>query len=468
MLRAAAVDLGSNAIRVLIIDVKKTGQASVVLQHRYPLPMGRDVLAHGKITDASIDQLKIVFDSIKRAFEDHSVQRYRAVATAAFRDAANGHLVARQIEKENNIHLEVIDGVEEARLGRSALLRSVGRVPRSTLVFDLGGGSLEFSRAQNEISRSLPMGSRRLLALYAHLEGQVSKREVLLSVKEIGRDFRHFTRARAPAELALATGGNTRSLAKLFGLENCFSPTLSFHGFQANLVRMASEGAFTRAKRYGLRHDRAQTLVADGALLLALAEHFSIRQMVVPATGLRERLGQELCEPGYDAQKFKILSGSGALGVRYKHRLARMCTQVFQATAGSHGLYDVGLNMLWALSYMSDEFRSVEDFYRQPHITERKMQALGFEQASCAILVDVSNASRSIVLASGRKVPRSEDILGALLAISRGLVDCGARDLKAGCTWRRHLELNFSLARRLPSRLVRYLEWALQRPCRIL
>src|SRR2546428_4865997 len=116
MLSLAAVDVGSNAVRLLIVRLSDSGVLLASKFHRYALRLGSDVFAHGEVSEARLRALVDVFRDVARRLRQRRVQHYRAVATSAMRDAANRRQVLRRIDRQTGLRLEVISGVEEARL----------------------------------------------------------------------------------------------------------------------------------------------------------------------------------------------------------------------------------------------------------------------------------------------------------------------------------------------------------------
>lgn len=142
----AAVDAGSNAIRLSIVRVEASGTATVVDQHRYALRLGASTYGRGTIEARTISRLLVIFSDIAARMRRAGVERYRAVATAGLRDAANGAAVVRAIRRTTGVRLEIIDGAQESKLVHQALAAALGSIPRGALFMDMGGGSLELDR----------------------------------------------------------------------------------------------------------------------------------------------------------------------------------------------------------------------------------------------------------------------------------------------------------------------------------
>ena len=152
-MRVAAIDVGSNAIRLMMRQISSTGVATGAGYRRYALRLGTDVFRTGAVTRERAKELVTIFEDIAQRLDQRGVDKYRAVATSAMRDADNGSTLARRIKRQTGIDLEIIDGEQELRLARRVLIRSLGTLPPDALLIDLGGGSLEIERADRSVGQ---------------------------------------------------------------------------------------------------------------------------------------------------------------------------------------------------------------------------------------------------------------------------------------------------------------------------
>ena len=167
-MRFAAVDIGSNAVRLLFCQVRleKTGlvvkKISLV---RLPIRLGEDVFVKGSITEENISKLSKALQSFKLLSDVYEVESYRVCATSAMRDAKNGKAVVEQVKEESGIDIEIIDGKEEAQLIFDTNLVEKLDKDKTYLYVDVGGGSTEitiFSDGQKLVSKSFKIGTIRL------------------------------------------------------------------------------------------------------------------------------------------------------------------------------------------------------------------------------------------------------------------------------------------------------------------
>src|SRR5260221_9085916 len=187
MPRFAALDVGSNALRLRLIEASAPSGARApqlpllpadkesptgwreLLSLRAPVRLGSEVFVTGRLAPQSIGQACAALRQFREAMDQLGVDAYRATATSAVREAQNGATLVERARREASIELEVIEGVEEARLIQLAVVRRLKLEEKRALLVDVGGGSTELTyldRGQNAFSMSLPVGTGRLLETY--------------------------------------------------------------------------------------------------------------------------------------------------------------------------------------------------------------------------------------------------------------------------------------------------------------
>src|SRR6187549_488052 len=166
----AAIDIGSNAMRLLITNVVeqkgKETQFNKSALIRVPIRLGQDAFTVGEITEENIDRMVDAMKAFKLLMKVYKVEKYMACATSAMREAYNGKEVAEIIKKKADIKIEIIDGKKEAAIIASSDLHYLLRTEETYLFVDVGGGSTEFTLFSNGkmiVSRSFKAGTVRLL-----------------------------------------------------------------------------------------------------------------------------------------------------------------------------------------------------------------------------------------------------------------------------------------------------------------
>ena len=197
--KLAAIDIGSNAMRLLINYVYEIPGTEPVFNKtslvRMPIRLGEDVFIEKKISDKNAARLCDAMKAYKLMMEIYGVENYLAYATSAMREAENGNLVAKKIKKQTGIEIEIIDGNTEAELTFATELKNFVLDENNYLYVDVGGGSTELTLLANgkvANSKSFPVGTVRLLegkvekSVYAEMKKWVEENAKQLNVSLIG------------------------------------------------------------------------------------------------------------------------------------------------------------------------------------------------------------------------------------------------------------------------------------------
>lgn len=166
----AAIDIGSNAVRLLVSNViERKNKPTLFTKNamvRVPIRLGQDTFTHGSIGMPNQQRLINAMHSFKLLMEVHGVSHYMACATSALREAKNGAQLIDRIRKETEVAIELIDGKREAKIIAMTDLYDVMKSHKSYLFIDVGGGSTELTliqRGKTLASRSFKIGTVRLL-----------------------------------------------------------------------------------------------------------------------------------------------------------------------------------------------------------------------------------------------------------------------------------------------------------------
>ncbi|MEZ4271493.1 MAG: hypothetical protein R3C68_08700 [Myxococcota bacterium] len=364
----AAIDAGSNAVRLLMVALDDWGIARHRRYKRYALRLGGDVFARGSLSNETITALVGVFTDIRRRMEHFGVGHYRAVATSAMRDAKNGPAIVRRIARQTGIALEIIDGIEESRLSRSAMRRSLGMVPEGALFVDLGGGSLEVERLGAARGKSLPLGTVRLLERYPALGQAQSKSQMEGLARGILEDLKRCLPRRHRAPIAIGTGGNLEILAELLPCRYGQNSAIDVTGLTALSYKLGGLTLRERSRRYKLRSDRADLIVGAALVLKALVEAYGIDHFVIPKTGLREGILQHLlaAKDPQEATVHKTLRRWGVDTQRARSRAA-LGWQLFVGLGSTHNLWDSAAPLLRTAALCLDAGQMISQSNWQAH-----------------------------------------------------------------------------------------------------
>nr|HEX4317581.1 HD domain-containing protein [Kofleriaceae bacterium] len=307
-IRLGAIDAGSNAIRIVVAEL---GPAELVRieAERVPVRLGHGAFTRGELDAKTIDQAVAAFVHFRERFDHHAVTMYRAVATSAVRNASNRDVLLHRLYHEAGIELEVIEGEEEARLVRKAVIASFGasfgasaQAPRAIL--DLGGGSLEVNLRAGSAWRgtSLPVGTVRLLETFG-LDGALGEAEAGMVRRYTATLMQTVPRAILTSGnaggLAAATGGNADALAKILGVPGANGaqpPGFDLAALEKALPELVGATVEQRMDKWGIKRDRAEVLGIAALVFATAARQLGLARLVAPGVGVREGVLIELSE----------------------------------------------------------------------------------------------------------------------------------------------------------------------------
>ena len=368
-LRLGSVDVGSNAIRLLVGDFERPHTYRVIAQERFPVRLGHDVFRYGALAPEMADRAIRGLASFRKQIDTLNVTHYRAVATSAVRESRNGEAFIGRVRRATGLELEAITGAEEARLVQIAVRSRIPFAGRRFAVVDVGGGSVEVmvvSDAGVHWSESHAMGTVRLLEEFDGGGGPERLRDFLV---EYTATLRLASMQRLDAVTGLiATGGNIEALAKLIGAEAgedgvSLVPVARLRAIAEDLASLDYE---ERVRRLDLRADRADVIVPAAFLYERVARLTGMHVVHVPHVGVKEGVLLDLAQnvfahPYHENEQDRVtLEGALALGRRFDFEAAhgaqvgRLAVSLFDQLAVLHGLDERDRRILLAAAVLHD------------------------------------------------------------------------------------------------------------------
>lgn len=304
----AAIDAGSNAVRLSVVRAFSALDIEPLHNERYPLRLGENVFVRNRFSEDVFKKAAKAFRHFREVMDEFSVSHYRAVATSASREAANRKAFVKRIRQKSGIRLDIISGAEESRLGREAVFSSVGPDCQARCIADLGGGSLEVSILRDHQvlqMAQLPVGTVRLMTTLS-LHGVIRPTQA----EQVRKYLRALLESKLPSSpnladgLTVALGGNAETLA-------VFAPGPRHHGLSTlelpllreRLPELLRMDVRERMKAYGVRRDRADVMGIAGIIFVTLGRYLNVRSFAVPAVGIREGLIQEIAKDAFSRKE---------------------------------------------------------------------------------------------------------------------------------------------------------------------
>jgi len=281
ILRFGSVDIGSNAIRLLLCNVYEGGEEPLFKKAelmRFPLRLGEDSFLKGYITETTISHLVKVMKAFRFLIEAYDSISYRVCATAAMREASNRKEVIERVKAEAGIHIEIIEGRLEAEIIYSNHVAEHLDDTSNYLYIDVGGGSTEltlFSHGKMISSGSYNIGTIRMM------HDKISK--------EQWRDFKDQVRTLAFGNkpiVAIGSGGNINKIFKLANRKE--NQYLSFAKMKECFEYVNSFTYDQRIRDLKLNPDRADVIIPAFRIFNAIMKAAEIDKIMVPQVGLSD------------------------------------------------------------------------------------------------------------------------------------------------------------------------------------
>ncbi len=285
-----AIDIGSNAIRLLIANVitqegkePKFKKSSLV---RVPIRLGVDAFVNGKISEENITRMIDAMEAFKLLMKVHKVERFKACATSAMREASNGKDVVKLIAKKTNLEIDIITGKEEAKIISSTDLDELIQGDNSYLYVDVGGGSTEFtvfSKGEIVTSKSFKMGTVRLLNNEKSTNKEMFK-SVEKWIKKNTKDLKKLS--------LIGSGGNINKLFKMSGRTE--GKPISYIYLNAQYQFLKEMSYEDRISELSLNPDRADVIIPATKIYLSAMKWSGARKIYVPKIGLSDGIIKSL------------------------------------------------------------------------------------------------------------------------------------------------------------------------------
>lgn len=288
-MKLAAIDIGSNGVRILFSYVYETDGRPIFKKSslvRVPVRLGEDAFLDNKISKQKVDALVKSMKSFSLLMDVHQVAGYKACATAALRSSKNGKEILNRIQDETGIQIDVIDGKDEANVifqnGVAELLSS----KYNYLYIDVGGGSTElsfFSKGKLTDTCSFKIGTLRILN---NLVSDSDWKEVKNYIQQLPSGKKKI--------VGIGSGGNINKMIKIYGKgksESLTLPIMEYIYEHLNSFTMAE-----RIKILGLNPDRADVIIPAAEIFLNIMRWADMPRVVVPKIGLTDGLIHVLYE----------------------------------------------------------------------------------------------------------------------------------------------------------------------------
>jgi exopolyphosphatase/guanosine-5'-triphosphate,3'-diphosphate pyrophosphatase len=410
--RLAAIDIGSNAMRMQVAELLPGFVLKPIKSIRSPVRLGRDVFLNQSISDSSLKKAIRALRGFSEWMQRLQVTQYVAVATSAAREAVNQRQFIDAVRKESGVELQVLAGEEEARIVYLAVNRRLPLGDRSVLVVDIGGGSVELilgKDGQVQALESLKMGTVRMLT---KLGGEHSSPGFVRRAREYveaTRSWVDYWLQQQKVDLFVATGGNAEEVGDL--AQRLFAKSGNDGVTSGELDHMVglleSMTVEDRQKKLGLRIDRADVLLPAMIVLQSLMRQTQSSSLVVPHVGLKDGLLEDLRfqalgqrPDGLDREQ--VLSSSLQLGRKYDfdethaRKVTELSLQLFDALQPVHKGTQAHRLLLESAALLHDvgKFVSFSGHHKHSHYLINSSPLVGLTQLQRKIVAAIARYHR--------------------------------------------------------------------------
>ncbi len=284
----AAIDIGSNAVRLLINSIHeeegKTTRFKKTSLVRVPIRLGADVFLTKKVSDQNIERMIDTMQAYQLLMKTHKVVRYKACATSAMREAENGAALVKLIKEKTGIHIDIIDGSDEAAIIAMTDLHELINTDATYLYVDVGGGSTEFTVFHNGktiASKSFKLGTVRLLNDVVHEDTWKAAKDWIQLHTTIYSDIS-----------LIGSGGNINNIFKNSG--KSMGKPLSYLYLSTYYEKLRDMSYEERIWELNLNQDRADVIVPAARIYLSAMKWSGAQKIYVPKIGLSDGIIKSL------------------------------------------------------------------------------------------------------------------------------------------------------------------------------
>jgi exopolyphosphatase / guanosine-5'-triphosphate,3'-diphosphate pyrophosphatase len=363
----AAIDIGSNAIRLQVSEFYGLEQYSPIFSERFPIRLGKSVFFNGYLDKKTIKEALSVMNVINSKMRSFNVSCYRAVATSALREAKNGKEFIDKVRRKIGIKIETISSIEEARLSYLSVSEKIDLKKSRSLLIDLGGGSVEISLVDKtgiKQTESRGIGAVRLLEEFDIVKKNPKKLVKLLkeyiSIFKIKKAFR--------CRGIIATGGNIERLCHLIGSRPNVKGVraIDVRKLKNFIEQLSKYSEKEIMKKFSLSSDKADVMLPAAMVYLNVANQVKAKWITVPFVGVKEGviidLMQEISKRGKWIKEHEKLVYASALNLGRKFNfeekhgihVAKLSLSLFDQLKGLHKFGPYERKLLMAASLLHD------------------------------------------------------------------------------------------------------------------
>jgi exopolyphosphatase / guanosine-5'-triphosphate,3'-diphosphate pyrophosphatase len=370
--RLAAIDVGSNSIRLVVAEAQPGGRYRVLDEERETTRLARSLASTGALDDESVQASIEALRRFKSIAAGMGVETIRAIATCAVREATNGPEFCRRVREEIDLAIEVIDSDQEARFAFQSVRRRFDLAGKNTLLADIGGGSTEIVLASGELIEAIyatQLGAVRLAEKFPSTL-PMTQEEIIRMMRWIDRELRKTTdKPNIAIHQLIGSGGTFTNLASIIMASRGLArlPAAGARVSRADVRhlvdRLAKMTAKERREVPGLNADRVDIIVPGLGVIDSIMRRFRVNTLQVHAYGVRDGLllgmidhmqgGKETNSPSLDEQIDRFAEACG-VDLVHSRQVARLAGEIYDGLSKFFELLPADRRILEAAARMQD------------------------------------------------------------------------------------------------------------------
>jgi exopolyphosphatase/guanosine-5'-triphosphate,3'-diphosphate pyrophosphatase len=408
----AAIDVGSNAIRLVVGSADANRKLTILENLRESVRLGQDVFTQGSLTEETMNRAVEAFGRFSVVLERHGVRWTKAVATSATREAFNREIFLDRVSQTTGIEIEVIGPEEEARLVHIAVAERINLKNKLALLIDIGGGSTEITLVSDGsiiATESYRMGAVRLLQVLE--EKKQGERRFSQLVREyVDGAQRRIARELGGREIdvCVGTGGNIESLGDLrrevFGKDR--NTVLTREELDTLVKRLQGTTYEGRIQEFHLRPDRADVIVPASIVLQKVVRLAGVDEVQIPGVGLKDGLLADIVGELFGDRKHlhrtQVTASALQLGRKYgfdeQHgqTTAKFAVKLFDETRQLHNLTLEHRLLLEVAALLHDigQFVNVADHHKHTQYLLMATPLVGLSTEQIELVANVARYHR--------------------------------------------------------------------------
>lgn len=415
-IRLGAIDIGTNSIRLVVVEVEGPDSYRVLDEERIQTRLGQGLYETGKIGKEQRIRSLAALGRMKAIADGFEVDELRAIATAALREADNGAEFVERAMAEHGIDIEIISEAEEAGLALRSVQKHFSLEDQPYVIVDIGGGSMEIILVAGTVIdkiHSLPLGAIRLTESFLHAD-PIAEPEWKALRHRIDRILKkRMAKKKLVTPVMIGSGGTFTAFATMamFERQGEAGPVQGYAMTRSEFVHLLSrlrEATLkVRRKFRGLNPDRADIIVAGGAAVARLAKRLGVRKILVNERGIRDGLLL-----GMIADRFPDEASEGASvdrlerarafarkvgsNTRHAEHVAGLALQLFDGMAEQWNLAEEDRELLEAAALLHDAGYLISHARHHKHAYHLIMHAdlPGFSAQDVEIIANVARYHR--------------------------------------------------------------------------